>query len=177
MVDEGRELGDALQRAARESGQRVDRIDLPLAALRTAIGDYRKLFRPEQQGVLNRQRRLALEAMKSFANFSPRLTGALVHGDGPLDSIRLMLNADTPEQVLMALSDRHIPWREAEVALSFAGARRDVRPAFRFLAGDTTVELIVLSPVDRSNPPRDPLDGGPLTLLDVDQLRALIDSD
>lgn len=82
--------------------------------LRTAVDEYRRLFRPQQLNQLHACRRLALDAMCDLAAFEPQLAGSLVHGDGPLDRIRLLLRADTPEQVIMHLDDRHIPWRTAE---------------------------------------------------------------
>ena len=62
--------------------------------LRAAINEYRTLFKPHQLMQLLQQRRLAREAMSEFAAFRPKLFGDLVHADGPLDRIRLMLIAD-----------------------------------------------------------------------------------
>ena len=67
-----------------------------------------------------------------------------------------------------------MPWHSAEVTLHFSGGRRMAQPALRFLAGDVTIELIVLDPKSRSDPPRDPIDGGPLTSLDIERLEALL---
>ena len=148
-----------------------------IAKLRASINEYRALFRPQQLDVIHERRQTAIDAMRAFAEFEPRLAGSLVFADGPLDRVRLMLSAETPEQVLLHLNDRHIPWHEGEVNLLFAGNQRATRPAFRFMAGDVTIELVVLSPADRSNPPREPLGGAPLRLLDVDQVAALIAGD
>lgn len=177
MVDEGRDLAAAVQRAAQEHGIRVNALAASLAELRAAINEYRELFRPQQLTTLRERRQTAMDAMRSFAAFEPRLSGSLVFGDGPLDRVRLMLVADTPEQVLLHLSDQRIPWQEGEVGLVFAGNRRATRPAFRFLAGEVTIELVVLSPADRSDPPREPVGGSPLALLDVDEVTALVAED
>ena len=142
--------------------------------LRAAIDEYRTLFKPHQLMQLLQQRRLAREAMSEFAAFKPKLFGDLVHADGPLERIRLMLIADTPEQVMHHLSDRHIPWQDGETVLNYSGRRRVARPCLRFLAGESTVELVMLEQRSRSDPPRDPLTGGPMEMLGVDQLDALI---
>jgi hypothetical protein len=42
------------------------------------------------------------------------------------------------------------------------------------MAGDTTVELVLLDESSRSDPPRDPITGGRLETLDADQLARLI---
>lgn len=143
--------------------------------LRAAIDEYRALFKPRQRSQLLRQRRLAREAMREFAAFRPKLFGDLVHGDGPLQRIRLMLIVDTPEQVMHHLSDRHIPWRDGETVLSYSGRRRVARPCLRFLAGESMVELVMLEQRSHSDPPRDPLTGGPMEMLGIDQLDALIE--
>lgn len=142
--------------------------------LRTAIHDYRSLFKPGQLTQLQRQRQLAREAMREFSAFRPRLFGDLLHGDGPLDRIRLMLTADPPEQVMLHLADRHIPWRDGEILLSYSGRRRAARPSLRFLAGESKVELVILEQRSHSDPPRDPLSGGPMEMLGIEQLDALI---
>jgi hypothetical protein len=142
--------------------------------LRAAIDEYRTLFKPRQLKQLLQQRRLAREAMGEFAAFRPRIFGDLVHGDGPLDRIRLMLIADTPEQVMHHLSDRHIPWQDGEAMLNYSGRRRVARPCLRFLAGESMVELVVLEQRSHSDPPRDPLTDRPMEMLGVDQLDALI---
>lgn len=142
--------------------------------LRGAINEYRTLFKPHQLKLLLQQRRLAREAMSEFTTFGPRLFGDLIHGDGPLDRIRLMLIADPPEQVMHHLSDRHIPWQDGETVLSYSGRRRVARPCLRFLAGESMVELVILEQRSHSDPPRDPLTGGPMEMLGIEQLDALI---
>lgn len=177
VVDEGRELADAMQRAAKEHGVRVNTLASSLPELRAAISEHRALFRPQQLTVLRERRRTALDAMRAFAAFEPRLAGSLVFGDGPVDRVRLMLYADTPEQVLLSLNDQRIPFQEGEASLLLAGRQRVSRPAFHFVAGDVAIELVVLIPADRSNPPREPLGGAPLRLLDVDEVAALVAGD
>ena len=113
--------------------------------------------------------------MSEFAAFRPRLFGGLLHGDGPLNLIRLLLFADTAEQVMRHLSDRHIPWQDTEVTLNYSGRRRIARPALRFLAGQSTVELVILDHSSRSDPPRDALSGGRLEMLGIEELNALVD--
>lgn len=175
MVEDGHERGEALRRAAQKHGVRLRQAIPPTEALHTAIRDYRELFKPEQLVELKAFRRLALQAMAEFCEFQPRLSGALLHGDGPLDLIQLMVFADTPEQVMHHLSDRHIPWQDAEVVLNYSGGRRVARPALRFLAGEATVELVMLDHRWRSDPPLDALTGERLEMMGVEELNALID--
>ena len=55
--------------------------------------------------------------------------------------------------------------------------RRLARPTLRFLAGETSIELIVLSDQSASDPPRDPISGGALDMRGIDELRTLIDAE
>ena len=52
-----------------------------------------------------------------------------------------------------------------------------VLAALGFLAGETSIELIVLSDQGASDPPRDPISGGPLDMRGIDELRSLIDAE
>ena len=167
-------MDEALRRAARAQGVNLQQARPSLEALHGAIREYREIFRPQQQVRLQELRRLALEAMHRLAGFRPRLMSPLIHGEGPLDTVRLMLTCDTPEQVMLHLHDRRIPWREAEVTLHYSGNRRIARPALRFMAGDTEIELVLLDEGARSDPPRDPVTGGRLETLDADQLAQLV---
>lgn len=168
-------LPAALTRIAREHGVHAQQCGLSSAQLRAAVSEYRNLFHPAQRQQLQRARRLALEAMQALADFDPRLFGDLVHGDGALDRISLLVHAESPEQVIMHLYDRHIPWREAEVKLDLGSGQRDRRPALRFRAGDCEVELVVLTDRQRSLALRDPIDGSRLQTLDAAALRQQLD--
>jgi hypothetical protein len=174
VVNDGHDLEQALKRAAREHGINLQHARPSREALHTAIHEYRTLFRPQQEQQLKAQRCIAAEAMQTFSRFGPRLIGPLVRGDGPLDKVQLLLTADTPEQVMLALNDQRIPWRESEVVLHYAGGRRAAKPALQFIAGDSRVELILLDDSGRSDPPRDPMTGGRLEALSPGQLATLL---
>jgi hypothetical protein len=174
VVDDGLEMEEAYRRTCRKQDIQLKQTP-PVEALRSAIREYRELFRPQQLVQLRQQRRLALQAMSEFLPFQPQLFGSLLHGDGPVDTIRLLLFADAPEQVMHHLSDRHIPWQDTEVVLSYSGGRRTARPALHFFAGETMVELVMLDHQSRSDPPRDPLTGKRLEMQGIDQLNALLD--
>lgn len=175
MVEQQFDLVEAVQRLAREAGLRPQHLAVKPGQLRAAIDDYRRLFHPQQLATLNANRRLALDAMRDLADFEPRLAGPLLYGDGPLQHIRLLLRADSPEQVIMHLQDRHIPWQSGEVTLLYSGDRRVVHPALRFVAGDARVELVILETDRHSDPARDPLGGSSLQTLDAAGLARLLD--
>ena len=174
VVNDGHDLEGALRRAARELGVNLKHTRPSRDELHAAIHEYRILFRPQQEQRLLEQRRIAATAMQLFAGFQPRLIGSLARGDGPLDRVQLLLFADSPEQVILELSERRMPWQESEATLHYSGGRRGLHPAVRFLAGETSVELIVLDDNSHSDPPRDPITGGQLDALSLERLNALL---
>jgi hypothetical protein len=167
----------ALARAARELGLPAGRNPPSAAEVRAAIDEHRALFRPQQEQQLTSQRQLAREAMRALADFRPRLFGSLVDGSGPLERIRLLLESESAEPVMISLQDQHIPWRESNVELSYSGDRKRIWPALRFRAGDSAVELVIVDSHRRSDPPFDPLTGATLRTLDADDLDRVIAGD
>ena len=132
-------------------------------------------FRPQQSALLQQQRGLALQAMQRIAG----IPAADSSGRWFTATARWMpsdcwLFADTPEQVMLYMADRHMPWQAAEVTLHYSGGQTGkARPALDFLAGETRVELVVLDDQSHSDPPRDPITGGRLEMLGIDELDAL----
>lgn len=168
----------ACRKAAEQLGASNPRAWPDTAAIEAAVREYQGLFQADRQPAAQaRLQRLARDAMRDLAAFRPRLVGAVAKGIADEHSaIQLLLTADTPEQVIMALEDRRIPWRSTEIMLPFSRNRRQARPGFRFQAGETPVELVVLMPADRNDPPWDPATGKPLKGLSVAQLEDLPNS-
>jgi hypothetical protein len=129
----------------------------------------------EQQQVLQRLRKRALQAMQALQQFHPILVGSVFQGTADTNShVQLHLFADTPEDVLFALSDLHIPWQEKHRTLSFrSGERREI-PSFQFNADDVVFELLVMTSRSLHNRPLDPLDNQPIQGATLKQLQALV---
>lgn len=163
----------ACRKAALKLGESNPRAWPDNPAIEAALREYQGLFQADTQPLeLQRLQRLALEAMHDLSMFRPRLIGAIAKDIADARSpIQLLLTADTPEQVIMALEDRRIPWRSDEIRLHFSRNRRAARPLLHFQAGDTRVELIILEPADRNDPPREATTDRPLQGLTAAQLR------
>lgn len=134
------------------------------AAIEAAISEYQQLFLSHRQpDALKRSRELAISAMRAFAQFHPRLTGAVLEGFADENStVEILLTAETPEDVLFALKDQHIPWQEEDIWITFPEKQRLRRPRYHFVADGIRVALIILRPEDRSSPPIDADTGKPL---------------
>jgi hypothetical protein len=166
--------------ARRKAAQRcgcADPRDWPeLRDVEAAWAERLRLFDPwGAADHLGRLYRLALDVMAVFADFDPHVVGGAATGLADAHSpLVLRLYAEAPEHVLFRLRDRRIDWQEAERRLVFGAGRRELRPAFRLRADDVDVELVVLSPADRSDPPRDPGSGRPEPALTPSEVRAKV---
>lgn len=129
----------------------------------------------EQQQALLRLRQSALQAMQALHRFNPMLVGSVFQGTADTNShVQLHLFADTPEDVLFALSDLQIPWQEKQRTLNFRNGDRREIPSFQFSADGVVFELLVLSARMLHNRPLDPLDNQPIQGVNLKQLQALV---
>jgi hypothetical protein len=180
VLDQGMEDFDRARRKAAERMGVADRRHWPTnEAVQEAVLARRRLFlgRADEEE-LRRLRVAALEAMVQLEPFSPRLVGGALSGAlGGGSGIDLLLFADRAEDVIFTLLDRRIPWREAERSMRYPGGLRCMHPAFRFMAGDLQVELVVLPRLALRNPPLDPVTERPLRGADRHEVARLISVD
>jgi hypothetical protein len=166
----------ARNKAARRLGCR-DRGCLPgNDEIEQALLEYQQLFHAgDQQQLMQQQRQLALEAMTSLKQFSPRLVGPALRGTADRHTpLQLHLFADCPEDIAMFLLEHGIPYREGDKTLHFPKDKKQRLPAFRFRSGDTEVELICFPPHSVGQPPLSPLDQKPERRATASQLMELM---
>jgi len=177
MVEQGLADFDRARRKAAERTGILDRRSWPSnEAIQEALLTQRRLFRDLHHArELAQLRRDAIEAMRAFEGFSPRLIGPVLDGTGPVElGIQLYLFAERPEEVVFRLLDRQIPWQERERSFRYGGGERRNHPVFRFLARETPVELIVLPRTALRNPPLDPVSERPDRGADIGEVQRLI---
>ncbi|MCB1751598.1 MAG: hypothetical protein KDI74_07725 [Gammaproteobacteria bacterium] len=143
-----------------------------------ALHEYQLLFRSDSQPeVLRQLRRMAVEAMQQFQVFSPRLTGPVLEGTADRGSpVQLFLFADTAEELILHLMEKRIPFDQREIRMRHSGGNTKSHPIFAFQAGDAKFELILLSPVDRANPPLDSQSDKPGLGAGLSRARALLNT-
>lgn len=177
MVEQGLADFDRARRKAAERTGILDRRRWPSnEAIQEALLTQLRLFRDQDHAEgLGQLRRHAIEAMRAFQGFSPRLVGPVLDGTGPVElGIQLYLFAERPEEVVFRLLDRQIPWQERERSFRYRGGERRTHPVFRFFAGETPVELIVLPRAALRNPPLDPVTERPDRGADIEELGRLM---
>ncbi len=164
-------------KAAQRLGCRDRRLFPSNTEIELALQEYQQLFRGRSQPMELRQlRSAALEAMTALAEFTPRLVGPVLYGSADQNStIVLHLFSDTPEQVVMALMAKKIPWRDGSKTVHYPQGIVREHPLFRFQAGEAEIELIWFPPEGIRQPPLSPLDDRPEKRASADQLRGLLE--
>src|SRR5690606_27382657 len=147
--------------------------------IEAAVAEYQRLFQAESHPqVLRELREAAGKAMRLFNDFQPRLVGAVLHGNANRHSpVQLHLFADAPERVVMHLIDRDIPFETTERRFRLMGGTQQDFPAYRFVAGDIVVEVVVF-PVDGvRQAPASPLDGKPMKRANLAEVEGLLEEE
>jgi hypothetical protein len=142
---------------------------------------YQRLFyNNSQQQRLLHLRQVALQVMKLFANYSPRLVGSVLNGTASQYSkITLHLFAHNSEEIAVFLLERNIPYQMSEKKFRLSEkhahlAEINIFPTYRFIAGEETVMLIVFKINDIRWSPPNPVDGKPMARADIKMLERLI---
>ncbi len=165
----------ALKKAAERLGVRDPRRWPKLGEVEAALQQQQGLFgAPQRERELFRVRQEALAAMEALVCFQPRLVGPARRGTASLATgARLFLFAETPEEVVLELMERGIPWRVQDRPFVYAdGTRRD-HPLISFEVNGVRLELVVLPRLALRNPPLDPLTEQPERGLGTPEVRAL----
>jgi hypothetical protein len=166
----------AKRKAAQRLGQEDGRHLPSNREIEKALENYIQLFHAHDlPETLRTQLSVALEAMRLLADFDPRLAGALLQGIATAYSeVQIHAFPDAPEQVALLLQDHGIPYEEANRRLRFGGDRQEIVPVFRFLAGDTPVEISVLPLPAAREAPLSPVDARPMKRANLKEVERLL---
>lgn len=140
-----------------------------------ALQAYQRLFKSDSHPQhLRHLRQTAVEAMRLFTDFDPYLAGPVLMGTaGPNTEVQLQLYAPSIETVLFFLMDQEIPYQQGETFLRFNGDEQAF-PCLRFIAGEDTIELVILADARLRPAPKSPLDGKPMKRARIDELQRLL---
>ena len=141
-----------------------------------ALQELHRIYGGDTQSeYLNQLREVAIDAMKFLKDFHPRLVGSVLRGTaGEFADINLHLFADTAEEVSVFLMDANIPFETTTKKLRFGRDTWRELPAFRFLAEEFPLELVVFPYKGRYEAPRSSVDGQPMQRASVDEVLALL---
>ena len=144
--------------------------------IEVALREYLQLFHARRLSVtLRRLRQLALEAMRFFRDFDPRLVGPVLSGTvTPESAIQLHVCADTPEEIGLLLGEHNIPHDEKDKRIRYGGERQENCPMYRFTVDASVIEVYVFRRQAMREAPLSPVDGRPMKRASLKELEALI---
>ena len=179
MAEEGvHDFLSAKRKAAARLGA-ADTRHLPRnTEIEQALIDYQRLFHPGAHAHrLERLRTAALESMRFFDRFDPRLVGSVLNGTANEHSdLNLHLFADTPEDVVLFLMQKHIPFQTSERRLRLTNESSEMYPVYRFMAGDTPIDLTVFPCAGLRQAPLSAVDGKPMRRANITALMELMET-
>jgi len=166
----------AKKKAALQLGLPINR-NLPTnQEVEQALIDYQNLFQHQSVSrLLHHRRRIAANAMKLLQQYSPVLTGNVLHGTATQQSsVDLHVFTDEPEQVRFLLDEYGIPSQLMEKTLRHGNNESVDYPVYHFRAEDIPVNLIVIPLKWQHRPPLSPVDGKPMKRAALDKVLSLI---
>lgn len=142
------------------------------AELRT----YQRLFQSQSQPqALRKRREAALPAMQFFAQFEPRLVGAVLDGSADdYSAVCLHLFADDPRAVEWFLSDQRIPYESFERTFRQQDRQTYSVPAYRFERDGLEFDLSVFELDELRHPPLDRVSLKPMKRSDRQAVEKLL---
>jgi len=168
--------------AKRKAAERMGATDVSVlprnTEIESALAEYHRLFGNQSHaGTLRDLRKTALSMMELFKDFKPRLVGPVLSGTASAHSeISLHLFTDRAENVALRLIERNIPHQPAERRLRYEPDRVVAYPAFRFVAGDQPVDVVVFPLDGIRQAPSSPVDGKPMRRGDTPEVLALVEA-
>jgi len=143
-----------------------------------ALREHQRLFQADEHPrTLQRLRRIALDAMRFFAEFSPRLVGAVLDGSADNHSaVCLHLFCDDVDAPVRFLDERKLRYDLRERRMRLGGEEREFT-MLRFVAEDTTIDLTLFPENALHQPPLDPRTGRGMRRAAIEALELLLRSD
>lgn len=167
----------AKRKAAARLGVRDLHGNLPTnGEIEAALEERQRIFGgTSHDAIVRRLRQAALEAMRSFAAFEPRLVGPVLTGTATEhNDVQLHLYCDSPERIAILLLERAIPHEQVERRIKRMSGEHRAVPAFRFVAGEVTFEVQVFPYDDIREAPASSIDGKPMRRASLKDVEALL---
>jgi hypothetical protein len=140
-----------------------------------ALQAHQMLFQAQtHQPMLKELRMAAVEAMRLFSGFNPRLVGPVLSGVASEHSeVALHLFADSAKDVVLFLIEQKIPYDSGEKRYRFGGEYEFI-PTLEFVAGDVPFQLSVFPKDGIRQSPLSPVDGKPMRRANLAEVEGLL---
>jgi hypothetical protein len=149
------------------------------AEIDASLREHQRLFHAEDQPrQLRTLRNTALEAMRFFAQFEPRLVGAVLDGTADEHSaVCLHLFSDDPDAPVRHLEEHDIDYEAETRCLRFDKDNDANFPVLRFAVDDTAIDVTIFAHDGLRQAPLDRIDGKPMQRANLPTLRQLVEKD
>jgi hypothetical protein len=143
--------------------------------IEAALASYQRLFGGEQHtSSLQRQRQVALMAMRLLARFEARLVGPVLNGTATeYSDIQLHVFSDSAEAVYLELADRRYDYEVFERKLKMTAERWISVPSVRFEVDAQMVEAFVFPTDGIRQAPANSVDGKPMRRANMSEVERL----
>lgn len=174
-----RDYHQAKLRAAQRLGIHDERHLPRNTEIEAALREYQQLFGgSERLEHLQRLRETAVEALRFFAAFEPRLVGAVLDGTAnAFSAVCLHLHSDDPDALPLFLAEHGIPCDQGDRQLRWSADTAERVPAFRFSADEIPIDLTLLPLGALRQAPLDRIDGKPMRRANLAAAQQLLDED
>ncbi len=142
-----------------------------------ALINYQNLFHSDMHFEQLRTLRLkAIKAMELLRQFNPVSVGPVVVGTATKTSeISLHLFVDNFEKVGLFLTEKCIPYTLTEKHIKINARQHIVFPAYRFLADQTAISLVIFSEKDKNLNPVSSIDNKPMVSANIESLLNMLE--
>jgi hypothetical protein len=146
--------------------------------IETALSEHLRLFTGQNhEDHLQNLRAVALDTMRDFDQFQPKLAGPVLNGTAtPHSDITLHLFSDPAELVAMRLMALDTSYALGERNIRFAD-RTETYPVYRFEVDQVLMEMTVFPGIMRRQAPKSPVDGKSMRRAGIMELQNLIEAD
>jgi hypothetical protein len=143
--------------------------------IEAALRQYQRLFGRDNAGELQRRREAALEALRFFRVFEPRLVGPVLEGTADARSpVMLHLHADDADAIHRFFVEHDIPAQPRSRRLRLDRHRDIDAPVWTFSADDLPFDVTVLPHDVIRQAPLSPVDEKPMRRASASQLRQVL---
>ena len=126
---------------------------------------------------LKRLREMALRAMEFLAGFNPRLVGPVLRGTADEHTeVTLHVFADTSEEIGLFLLEKGIPHQAGDRRVTLATGEAALYPAYRFIAEEVPMMLVVFPTNGIRQALRNEVDGRPAQRASLSEVRAILEN-
>lgn len=164
-----RKAADSLGLGARSPMPRNTEIQDAIRSRQALFGGH------HHEARLRDLRRSALEGLRFFEDFSPRLVGPVLNGTADAHSaVQLHLFADSPEEVTLFLDTHGVPYEQQERRYRLNAEQHESYPTVTFTAGEGPVDATIFPRKGLRQAPLSPVDGRPMARAGLRQVALLL---